>query len=216
MTKHPDCLNCVFYKKQAKNHHHCSKHDFVMPSIDWQVVCADWQGQPDNPNRLPFKPEAGGLYYYSWTRGLMVQPLVAFHELNDVLISVSLRQDEKYGWVIFPRKQTHYFPPPQELVNVVIDGRVCKFQVVNEERNLAAEIIPTEDGWDEQYHSRQIFMLYSVESPTLIYDWLKTVMNIDAYIADTIAPSVFAFLEVAGNDVDYALFPDLLVYQQYL
>lgn len=217
MHQYPDCTNCAFYNKQAKHHRHCGKHSFVMPLIDWQMICADWQTKlPHLQVQLPFTPERQMLYYYSMARGFIVQPLVAFTQLNNVVISVSLRRDEAYGWVIYPRRQTHFFPPPQELVNVVIDGRTCKFQVVNEERNLATEIIPTEDGWDEQFHSRQIFMLYSVESPTLLYDWLKTIMDIDAYIANTLSPSVFAFLEIAGNDVDYALFPDLLFYEQYL
>lgn len=216
-SHYPDCSHCVFYNKTAKQHRHCQKHAFVMPTVDWHTICADWSGIAEDVQELPFEPESNHLYYYSLGQGqLFYESLGHFNILNNMLISVSLRYDEQYGWVIFPRRQTQFFPAPQALVNVTIGGRRCKFQVVNDERNLATEIIPTEEGWSEQHHSRQIFMLYSVESPTLIYDWLRTIINVDKYIEDTIAPSVFAFLEIAGNDLDYALYADLLVYHKYL
>jgi len=216
MADHPECQNCDFYRLRAEGGQHCAKHQFVMPSADWQTICRDWQhdNQPIDFEGM----EPGMLYYYSWGSGdILIAPMGHFSQLQHPLISVSIRKDKQLGWVIYPRKQTIFFPEPDEMVTVYVGDRKSKFQVVNTERTLAKEMIPCEDGgWETQYHTQRVFMLHSLESPDLLYNWTQSFMDFDAYITDSFSPSLFAFIEVIHQGREYILHPDLLTYEKYI
>lgn len=213
---HPACENCDHYRKPDGDHEHtCQKHTFVMPYLDWHTLCRDWQHQQQTHESVKLLSRQR-LYYYSYDAGLQAE-VGHFQELTYRRLSVSVRQDRDLGWVIFPRSYQRFFPAPDTFVNVLVGDRLRKFQVVNAERNIAVEMIPRRDGeWDVQYHTQQVFMLYSVESPDLLYDWMQTFMDVDAYIRQSFHPSLFAFVDVMQQTGEYTLRPDMLVYQQYL
>ncbi|QPC84375.1 hypothetical protein G4Y79_08370 [Phototrophicus methaneseepsis] len=213
----PDCSNCDFFKHGDHfTERRCAKYDFVMPRVDWQILCNDWQHEGQNVN-FSFE-EDETLYYYSAGSGeIIYAPISPLQELQSLLISVSVRRDEEYGWIIFPRQYRHYFPEPDTRVVVVVGDRKCAFQVTNAERRLAAEMIPSGGGkWETHYHTQSVFMLYSLESPDLLYDWLDSFMNLERMIDASIAPSVFAFMEVRNRNREYILHADLLTYNNYL
>jgi hypothetical protein len=138
-------------------------------------------------------------------------------DIQSLLISVSVRRDEQHGWIIFPRQYRHYFPEPDTRLIVIVGERKSAFQVINAERRLAAEMIPVGRGnWESHYHTQYVFMLYSLESPDLLYDWLNTIIDVDRMVADSIAPSFFAFMEVRNRNREYVLHADLLAYSDYL
>ena len=212
----PDCSNCKFYKDEdTYTERRCAKHDFVMPRLDWQIVCKDWERDGE---RLDVEMDEGILYYYSGGSGEMVYaPIGPFEDVQSILVSVSVRRDEDHGWIIFPRQYRHYFPEPDTRLVVVVGQRKCAFQVINAERRLAAEMIPSDSGnWETHYHTQHVFMLYSLESPDLLYDWLDSVIDIERMIADSLAPSIFAFVEVRKRNQEYVLHADLLAYGDYL
>jgi hypothetical protein len=212
----PQCENCDFYNHNARDNFKCSKHRFVMPLVDWQIVCRDWMYQGEGVDFSGLQKEA--LHYYSEASGELIHaPLKDFKSLKRMMLSVRLRRDEEFGWIISVGKQSQFFPAPGNVVTINISRRKCKFQVVNTERNLAVEMIPNEDGtWQTNYHTQRAFMLYSIESPQLLHDWLNAFMDVDELIKNSFVPSVFAFLEVVGNYNDYHLYADSLVYGKYM
>lgn len=217
MSDHPECQNCDFFRKRddASDDAVCMKHNFVMPRIDWQTICKDWQTNNETVSFQDMEEEM--LYYYSYGSGdILIAPLAHFRQLQFPLISVSVRQDKSLGWVIYPRKQNQFFPAPDSLVTVYVGERKSKFQIVNMERNLAVEMVPRSHGWEKQVHTQQVFMLGSLESPNLLYDWSQSFMDFDAFIDDSFSPSLFAFLEVLDHTGEYVLHPDLLTYEKYV
>jgi hypothetical protein len=213
-TQHlPSCENCDFFRRMSDEERLCNRHDFVMPRVDWQILCQDWQHKGSQVDWTDLKP--GTLYYYSSSAGMRAE-IGQFKNLQRIIFSVSIRQDEAMGWVIFPRRYYNYFPAPDRMVTILIGERRCKFQVVNVERNVATEMIPRDEGqWDTQTHTQQVLLLTSLESPDLLRDWLSSIMNVGAYIEDSFAPSLFAFIEVKRPFAEYALHADMLAYQKY-
>jgi|GEM_PF-1915998 len=215
--QYPECQNCRFFDADAVNsERRCKQHDFVMPRIDWQIVCTDWQHDQETLKNSPLEP--GTLYYYSYASGnTLYAPIAPMSRLQSLLISVSVRQDNEYGWIIFPRQYQIYFPPPDSRLTLVVDNRRCAFQVATQERRLAAEMVPTGKGkWEAFYHMQQVYMLYSLESPDLLFEWLNSFMDVEAALADSLAPSLPAFIEIRNRNREYVLHADLLNYGKYL
>ncbi len=212
----PQCENCDFFNAAGTLHERCRRHRFIMPEVNWQIVCRDWMTGGETVDFSALQPET--LHYYAaGSDAIKHAPLRRFADLNRMLISVRLRQDSQYGWVIYVgSNRSHYFPAPSEDVNVLISRRNCKFQIANPPREMAREMIFQRGEWREVQHKQTSFMLYSREHPQLIYSWLCSFMDIEAYIAKSFAPNIFAFLEVVGNNTDYVLYADTLVYHPYL
>ncbi|XWX04189.1 hypothetical protein VZO05_01280 [Aggregatilineales bacterium SYSU G02658] len=212
----PQCENCDFFNAAGTLYERCRRHRFIMPEVNWQIVCRDWMTGGETVDFSALQPET--LHYYAaGSDAVKHAPLRRFADLNRMLISVRLRQDEQYGWVIYVGgERSHYFPAPGEDVNVLISRRNCKFQIANPPRHLATEMIAQKGAWREVTHKKQAFMLYSREHHQLIYSWLRSFMDIEAYVAKSFAPNIFAFLEVVGNNTDYVLYADTLVYHPYL
>lgn len=213
---YPQCENCDFYDHVTESAYKCRRHRFVMPDVDWQIVCRDWAHGGEGVDFSALEPDT--LHYYSAASGDIVHaPLRPFADLQRMLVSVRLRRDKEYGWVIYiGTNSNHHFPAPGARVNVLISRRRCKFQIANPQRELAKEMIPADGTWQEVHHTQHSFMLYSTEHHQLIYSWLNSFMEIDRYIESSFVPSVFAFVEVMGNNEDYILYADSLAYRQYL
>lgn len=212
----PECENCDFFKRTATGRHLCEKHTFQMPLVDWHILCKDWRHEGKKVEWHNLKE--GVLYYYSAASGKIVRAEIAtFQHLQRLVLSASVRQDEELGWVIVPRHYHAYFPAPDTLITVHVGERRSKFHVVNTERKIAIEMIPVEKGqWDAQYHTQQVYMLASMESPDLLYDWLSSFMDITAYLQQSFAPSVVTFIEVIRNGAEYALHADRMPYKKFL
>src|SRR5262245_34560253 len=100
----PECESCDFFKRSASGRRLCSKHNFQMPLVDWHILCKDWRHNGKGVDLRSLKPDI--LYYYSSASGKMVRAEVAsFAQLQRLVLSASVRQDDEMGWVIVPR---HY------------------------------------------------------------------------------------------------------------
>jgi hypothetical protein len=209
----PQCENCMFYRKENNS---CAKHRIFFPMIEWQMLCKDWANEGD---LFDFSMlDEGGLYYYSASQeDVIFQPLRSFEALEKPLIGVRIRRDEEYGWVIYVGKNNQFLPAPNGYVTVKVNERKSKFTVVNAERNLAIEMITGNIGdWKMIYHKQQAYMLRSMESDSLLFDWMDTFIDVNAYVANSFVPSFLAFLEVDDSEQNlYTLSPDLLVYEAY-
>ena len=212
----PQCENCDFFNAQGAPHERCRRHQFVMPNVDWQIICRDWATEGETVDFSALQP--GTLYYYAaGSDAVKHAPLRPFADLKRMLISVRVRQDEQYGWVIYVGdRSSHHFPSPGADVNVRISRRNCKFRIANPSRDLAAEMILQQGEWRAMIHQKPAFMLYSCEHRELLYSWLCSFMDMEAYSKNSFVPNIFAFLEVVGNNTDYLLYADALIYQQYL
>ena len=214
--QHPRCENCDFYRLRAPGRRHCGRFDFTMPIIGWSTLCKSWQHQGEGVDFDRMEDET--LYYYSIGTGdLKTAILARMQDLQSMVISVNIRQDRELGWVILPRHNFNYFPTPDTPITIIVGNRRCKFQVINIERNLAIEMVPGENGWEPQYHTTQVFMLASLESGDLLYEWLDTFLHMGQYLEDSrLNPSIFAFIQVLSAPNTYSLTPDLLAYQAYM
>lgn len=216
----PACRNCRFVSMDDPEGPRCRKHRFIMPRIDWHIVCADYEGD-QGLEQLP-RLEAGQLYYYSGEGpALRCLALSPFADLKNPLASVVLREDREFGWVLYPRSSRDYFPAPSTFVTVLLDQRPGKFQVVSIERSLAMELVPMDAGrWEGQAHLRYVLMLRCMESPTLLREWLEKHIDLAAYMDDhsnqRFPANLFAFAEVIQPGARYALHPDWLVYEKYV
>lgn len=213
----PHCGNCDFYVKKHNGEGDCTRYDFVMPTIGWYTICSKWQSQGQSIDLSDLKDRK--LYYYSQAQQqVLYAELAGFQELRHKVISVSIRQDAEHGWVIYPRKQYRYFPNTGQFINILVGERNSKFEVINEERKLAFELIPIQkQAWERQDHLQYVFMLASVESPELLYDWYNHFIDVDVYAkTETVSPSLHAFLVINEQDGEYRLLADLLNYQKYM
>lgn len=216
MTHQPKCENCEFFRR-VKNAEgkRCTRHAFVMPSLGWNVVCKDWQRSGENLNKSRLAP--GVLYYYSYASGsIQASELAPFEDLQNPVLSVSIREDQDLGWVVYPRSHQNFFPRPGE--EAIIDLTVTKtrLRVAMMERNMAMEMIPAGDGrWEPMYHTQQIMLLYHEQEPELLAEWLDTYIDINTHGQNGLAPSYFAFIEVLRQGYEYRLHPDLLAYPEY-
>lgn len=211
---HPECSNCDFFIQNSQTDRKCRKHDFVMPKVDWSVLCKDWQHQRKSVDFL--KMPDNELYYYTYAQGLQSAFLGKFANLQNMIMSVSIRHDSDLGWVVFPRRYQNYFPPPDDLLTIMLNHRQSRFRVTNTERNLAVEMFPNEAGeWEAHYHTQQVFMMYSLESPNILRDWLEAYIDFDRYLQESAIPSFHAFAEVVEQETEYILHPDLLAYGDY-
>ncbi len=213
---YPQCENCDFYDRVTESAQRCRKHKFTMPEVEWQIVCRDWihGGEQADFGSL----EANTLHYYAaGSEDITHAPLRRFSDLKNTMVSVRLRRDKEYGWVIYlGAHSSRHFPSPGTHVNVMISRRSCKFQIANPLREMAKEMIPQHGSWQEVRHTQQSFMLFSMEHHQLVYSWLNSFMDIDRYIEESFVPSVFAFMEVGGKNSEYTLYADTLAYRQYL
>lgn len=212
----PECENCDFFKRSASGRRLCSKHAFLMPLVDWHILCKDWLHEGKGLDMRSLKPDT--LYYYSSASGKAVRAEIApFEQLQRLVLSASVRHDDEMGWVIVPRHYHAYFPPPETLITVRVGDRKSKFHAVNSERKIAVEMIPVDEGeWETQHHTGQVYMLASMESPDLLYDWMNSFMDIDACLTESFARSLVTFVEVIREGAEYALHPDVMPYQKYL
>lgn len=214
MGHHPECENCHFFIRDSKTGiTGCDRHQVILPQIDWPLICKDWYLEGET---FDLDLEESILYYYSFGTGELVGlPLLPFDKLKNFILSVSIRRDKEYGWVISPRSNLQYFPPPSEFITVLVGNRRCKFEVVSEQRNSALELFPTDEGWQAETHSRNITYLASLESPTLLEEWLNEFIDLKQLEADSLAPNILAFIEVVDEYKDYVLHADMLKYRKY-
>lgn len=215
---HPECETCQFFRRRHETESVCTRHRFIIPRVEWPTLCKDWQqGEQTLPAATPAM-RAKALYYYTVSSGHWTQlELAPFGRLRNPLFSVMLRFDEELGWVIVPRQNQIFFPAADSQVTVIASQRPCTFQILHAERRIAAEMIPIKGGtWQRQYHMQQVFMLASQESPHLLYDWMNSYMDVEACLEKRFAPSLFAFMEVQTPRQTYALYPDVLAYQDFL
>lgn len=215
VSQQPECANCDFFLADSTDGRKCSKHKFVMPNVDWHILCKDWQHQGKSVDFMKMRPDE--LYYYSYATGLRSAFLGKFEQLQRMIVSVSIRYDKEFGWILFPRKYTHFFPAPDTPITLILGNRKSRFQVTNTERNLAVEMFPNEEGnWEAHYHTQQVYMLYSLESTDLLRDWLDGYIEFDRHVKENVIPSFHAFVEVMAREMEYILHPDLLAYHEYL
>jgi hypothetical protein len=212
----PECENCDFFKRTASGRRLCAKHTFLMPLVDWQILCKDWRHEGKSIDLRGLKPDT--LYYYSSASGKTVRAEIAsFEQLQRLVLSASVRHDNDLGWVIVPRHYQAYFPAAETLITVRVGDRKSKFHAVNSERKIAVEMIPVDEGeWETSHHTGQVYMLASMESPDLLYDWMNSFMDLEAFLAQSFAPSLVTFVEVIREGSEYAIHADILPYQQYL
>jgi hypothetical protein len=213
---HPECETCQFFRRRSEVEAACNRHHFVIPRVEWPTLCRDWQQGTQRLTHPEMRAKA--LYYYTVSSGQWTQlELAPFSRLRNALFSVLLRFDEEMGWVIVPRQNQMFFPAANSEVTVMASQRPCKFQILHAERRIAAEMIPLKGGqWQRQYHMQQVFMLASLESSNLLYDWMNTYMDVEACLRNRFAPSLFAFMEVQTPNQTYTLYPDVLAYQDFL
>lgn len=214
MNPYPQCENCDFFKHEEQSARKCAKHNFVMPALDWQVVCKDWQHARQGVDFDQFEPKT--LYYYSYGLGdVIFSVFQRFEALKKPYLTVILRQDEEFGWVIYPRNRNIFFPAPNAYIAVQIGESRRKFQVVKAERRIAYEPMPKGVDMTIIDHAREFLMLKSIESPTLIYDWLNQFLDLPRLLSDHAMPSLLAFLEVTEAGQEYVLYADMLMYGKY-
>lgn len=211
-----ECETCQFFRRVSETDSACTRHRVTLPRVDWPTVCADWQQGEQRLASAGMRAKA--LYYFTQHDGQRSQlELVPFARLKQPLFSVLLRFDEELGWVIVPRQNHIFFPAAESQITIQAGQRPCAFHIMHAERRIAAEMIPLDGGrWQRQYHMQQVFMLASLESPHLLYDWLNTFMDVEACLREKFAPSLFAFMEVRTANQVYALHPDVLAYQDFL
>ncbi len=211
---HPECETCQFFRRSSETESVCARHRFIIPRVEWPTFCRDWQ---QGEQRLPkSKMRATALYYYTLSSNTQLE-LAPFSRLHSPLFSVILRFDEEMGWVIVPRQNQVFFPDADSQVTVIASQRSCPFQILHAERRIAAEMIPLTGGrWQRQYHLQQVFMLASMESPHLLYDWMNSYMDVAACLEKRFAPSLFAFMQVDTPKQTYTLYPDVLAYQDFV
>lgn len=216
MSDYPECENCAFFRMhETYAERKCTRHDIVLPRIDWQMICVDWQNGEHRIDAGHLEP--GILYYYSYGTGDIIDSRLAdFGRLRNMLISVTVRQDKELGWVIYPRNHRRYFPAAGKMLTVMVGDRKSKFYAVDAERTLVSKMMPGEAGWETVYHNKSVYMLHSLESSELLYHWFSSFMDCDRYIDESFAPNLFAFMEIVEQDRMYALHPDLLLYNKYL
>jgi hypothetical protein len=208
-----ECDTCMFLTHNQLGERVCGKHRVRLPALDWSIVCSDWAAEGGVMTMTDL--EAGVLYYYSSAQDVRA-PFATFLLLANVILNARIREDETHGWVIYPRQDSLYCPPDGALVTIVVDGRKCRFQARKTAREIASELVPAPDGWGRQRHVRQAYQLVSLESPTLLADWLDTLVDLPRLMADSLAPSVFVFCEVLDQGALYQLHADLLTYEAYL
>lgn len=214
MPEYADCETCIFYQRMSERDGRCAKHPFVMPRLDWQTVCASYvgDGQPH-----PQSMDVRTLYYFGLNDDFYhFAPLAPFTQLRATLISVNVRRDHELGWIIYPRKHLRYFPAPDSVVSVTLNGQTFSFQTYNLPRVVAREILSSEDDAPETMeHVQMLFMVGCPQYPDLLYEWMNLYYDTDRLFARAIAPSLMAFLEVIGMG-QYVLHPDSLLYGDYL
>jgi hypothetical protein len=213
---HPECETCQFFRRRSDTESSCARHHFVIPRVEWSTICRDWQKGEQKLTNPAMRAKA--LYYYTLSSGHQSQlELAPFSRLKNPLFSVLLRFDEDLGWVIVPRQNQIFFPEADTRVTVIASQRPCVFEILHAQRRIAAEMIPLKGGqWQRQYHLQQVFMLASMDSPHLLYEWMNSYMDVEACLQNRFAPSLFAFMEVQSPNQTYALYPDVLAYQDFL
>jgi len=213
---HPECETCQFFRRRRETESICTRHRFVIPRVDWPTLCRDWQQDEQRLTNPAMKAKT--LYYYTLSAARQSQLVLApFSRLKNSLFSVMLRFDEELGWVIVPRQNQIFFPDADNKVTVIASQRPCVFEIMHAERRIAAEMIPLKSGqWQRQYHMQQVFMLASLDSPHLLYEWMNSYMDVEACLQNRFAPSMFAFMEVQTPNQTYTLYPDVLAYQDFL
>lgn len=210
----PYCENCKFFRVGKQQEPRCGKHSFVMPRIDWLTLCQQWQGDAQPPSNEGLASDT--LYYYSQASDAML-PLAPFAYLQRPLFSVGIREDSEMGWVMLPRLHSDNFPAHDSEILFFIGEQPFTFYVKLAERKIALERFPTgKNTHGAQYYTQQVTMLYSSQMPTLLQEWLNSLMDIGAYLRDGLVPNFFAFVEVITPGKEYALHADLLVYQKYV
>lgn len=214
MSDYPQCENCQFFTNRHDDNRQCQKYDFVMPEIDWQMVCKDWR---NGNKRLRLNLTEQMLYYYSYGSGqIRKSPIAPFRQLQNLIVSVTLRRDEEFGWVIYPRQRLHHFPQVGASFSLFIGEQSYRFCSVYEARNVATAMTTMGDNvWEMNYHEQYIYMLYHEDDPNLLYYWANQLLDFDAYMRDCFVPSLFAFVEIIQYGHSYALHPDLLAYEAY-
>lgn len=205
MAYRPECPTCDFFHQQT---HRCTKHSFTMPSVEWYTLCSDWQrdGQQLGDDRL----HNDHLYYYSAASSeFRITPLAPFTSLQNLIVSVAIREDAELGWVILPRTNEKHFPSPGLPAIVHIEGESLRFEITNAERKLAIE--PRVGSSKPQAHTQAVTMLHYPQQPDLLYQWLNSFVDMASYHQQKLKPGLFAFVEVLGGG-EYAIYPDMLVY----
>lgn len=213
---HPECETCQFFRRRNETEAVCNRHRVILPRVEWPTLCRDWQQGEQKLTHPTMRAKA--LYYYTLTADTRTQlELAPFSRLKNPLFSVLLRFDEELGWVIVPRQNQVFFPAADSQVTVMASQKPSTFQILHAERRIAAEMIPLKSGsWQRQYHIQQVFMLASLESPHMLYDWMNSYMDVEACLRNRFAPSLFAFMEIQTPNQMYALYPDVLAYQDFL
>lgn len=215
---YPECKNCDFFRRNDVGQPECGKHQVKLPMLDWQIFCRDWQIDNESIDLTNVNPDI--LYYYSYASGNIIDAEFSpFTELTKPVFSVSIRNDDEHGWVIAPRQHYGFFPSPGEHINVDIENRTTKFQVVTVERAIAnAYLVQDTGNWDSRTHIQQIIYLVNLESQTLLYDWMNTYLDLDqiAKKHSLGLPSMMAFMRVDTPNQTYTLNIDLLAHQNFL
>ena len=231
MSDLASCRNCYFYSDVTDQEQKCRRHDFVMPQIGWSTFCRDWSAheEGDTPFFTSIYQE-DMLYYYTYNERsdvLLQAEFAPLSFLQTMVLSVSIREDFElrtagginHEWVIDTRRNYTYFPGPQYPFNIMLGDHYYKFEIVSIDRNMTLEMTSQPGGWEQLRHVQPVFVLRSLESPSLLRDWLHSQLDVPRFreqVSRNQPLSVLCFLQILHYQTNYRLALDELTYGPYL
>ncbi len=237
---HAQCQNCASYAYRKRGRR-CRKHDFVLPRLS-EVICRDWQvrerearTKPWAYNYAPALIESdefralipGALYYYHYSSSQPPRPLGSFAELQSLVWSVHIRQDEELGWTLYLHSGDYdLLPQPGTPIAIELDGSAYPYLVADLPRRRATGGHRTPSGtWETRYETTTQRTIYSLVAPDALHTWLTVRLDLSAYHTATEAnefkesvrdAGFSAFMMATGEQRTYLLRAlDDLLYHPY-
>lgn len=176
-----DCWNCRFVITTG-DRKECSKHSFIIPKLNQEKLCADWQSNKDHSTHHFRNLLHGILYYYSYASNQPPAPLDQFEYFKKQIeyISLTLVYDTEFGWSIYcvnENKGIQY--DVQETVTLILDGSRLSFEVAEATR-LFYGLSEQNDGrgWSKGIQK----IIYYPSDPVILYKWLNKQFDVEAIL----------------------------------
>lgn len=195
---HAQCRNCASFVERRSGRL-CSKHDFLMPNLNGQVLCRDWRVTAEDRGYLPsdyafaealvasegfraLHPDT--LYYYHFFSDAPPAPLARFEALQAQVWAAWIVQVPNYGWALLqPRADYGLIPPPGASVCVRLEAVEYQFDIV--EVDLAEVVGGSRmpgGGWEVRWGMRPKRILHCPAAPAALYHWLDAQLDLERYV----------------------------------
>ena len=236
----PQCYNCQFVTHR-QDRRSCKLHDFVMPDIDTEIICRDFQlaeelqGDSVHFGYVPrfmhsqeFRTLEPGSLYYSFDR---YGKFGAFRNLQRLIIDGDVYNDEELGWVIYlrhNRTQYPFLPEPKTRFRVLLNGDTYDFEIADLERRRLMGGRREEDGrWINNWQTVTTRIVYCPSKPNVLYDWLDHYFDARTLVEHLTDPSktrfpeieselwISCFVEIIEEKTVYRLRPDSLYHSEH-